>query len=98
MIEQTNQSINEAVARKLGWTVSSNYICTDPTGSFRVGPKDYCTWIAAAWEILTEYCDTWDLFCGGSTVDCTLGKKYATASAEADTASMAICLAFLKLS
>lgn len=89
VIEWTPEAINEAVARKLGCTFSGD----------RHPPqfKDYCHSIEAAWEILTDHCDTWEIFCNGSTVDVTLSKSHNTAGHEADTAPMAICLAFLKL-
>lgn len=85
--------INEAVARKLG---SDEAIACHHTPMCN-GVKDYCHDIKAAWGILTDYCDTWEIFCNGSTVDVTLSKNCNTAGHEADTAPMAICLSFLKL-
>ena len=59
--DMTNQEINEAVAVKLGWTAwqegpdPKNYIWVDPHGNeSNDGCPDYCTSIAAAWE-LTKY-------------------------------------------
>lgn len=95
----TPGEINEAVARKLHgngpWISADALVHGDQ--EFSTKYKPYSTSIAAAFEILTDHCDTWEIFCGGSTVDVTLGKKYSTASAEADTAPAAICLAFLKM-
>lgn len=90
----TNQEINEAVARKLGiWHT-------------RLRPESissYCTSIAAAWEIVESvkhpmqignncvvkgsewYCSWWD------------NANNKSWKEHADTAPMAICLAFLKI-
>ena len=97
----TDQEINEAVARKLGY---GEY---DPTfienGKVVKGPKkDYCHSIEAAWEIVEHAnkslrcpvrfdkgeASRWYVSFDGSPHD---------ADAVADTAPMAICLAFLKL-
>jgi hypothetical protein len=102
----TNQEINEAVARKLGWKSRSQKYketgnwATDwcPSEGHELGceePLDYCTSIAAAWEIVEKW-DTiqfertnggrWILVVDRNEIDA----EYA------DTAPMAICLAFLK--
>lgn len=98
----TDSEINEAVARKLGWTYHEDAtpLCWEMPTTSTVYVKNYPDYyhsIQAAWEILTDHCDTWEIYCNGSTVDVTLSKNYDTAGREADTAPMAICLAFLKL-
>lgn len=105
----TNQEINEAVARKLGW--EKNKTLPDVTGLGRpnnahwyrdgiissvAAPAAYATDISAAWEILTDRCQEWHLDCKG-TVTATLRIDYEHLEAEADTAPLAICKAFLKL-
>ncbi len=89
----TNQEINEAVALKLGWfEVAEVWMC--PPGSNEIFSKlpDYCTSIAAAWEIVEKQ-EYFKLVYAASSWRCEMGKikEYA------DTAPMAICLAFLKL-
>jgi hypothetical protein len=108
----TNQEINEAVASKLGWRVAHGLGCmgvgtliTKPDGTISMTDvPDYCTDISAAWEIVIksfksfylfwDKCtDTW--FCKWDNQRRPMeGCRY---TAEADTAPMAICLAFLKL-
>lgn len=90
----SDSEINEAVARKLG---------LDPTFNPKTKPNDYCHSIAAAWEVLgtlaTKY--VWSLH--KMPIEWMMeftpypGTWKQTISAEADTAPMAICLAFLKL-
>jgi len=99
----TDEEINISVARKLGWKECDGH---------ELWPKNYCHSIEAAWEVVeqpglfvevnkklnrkfgeekiwtTYYCTLWK---DGEFDD---GKVY---SVEADTAPMAICLAFLKL-
>lgn len=102
-----DQEINEAVARKLGWIQSKVFI--DPVPMWEFPDKnvkgsifttnrlpDYCRDIKAAWEIITDHCDEWHLDCR-SGVSVRLQKNYVSGFAEADSAPMAICLAFLKL-
>ncbi len=93
----TDQEINEAVARKLGYMSDK----TDPRSV-----TDYCRSIAAAWEVVESlknhsvtirkadaltgwYCNifSWQGYPNG--------EKQPEIEAEADTAPMAICLAFL---
>lgn len=87
----TNQEINEAVARKLGLVPTNGKAFQYDT---RI--PNYTTSIAEAWEILTEHCDEWHLDCRG-TVTARLKKNYVEAEVTADTAPLAICLAFLRL-
>lgn len=97
----TDTEINEAVARKLGW-VQKGSSWQSPVQQEKypewsnIDLPDYCNEIAAVWEILTDYCDEWHLDCRGG-VSARLQKNYVSGFAEADTAPMAICLAFLKL-
>lgn len=111
MIELSDQELNEAVARKLGWEEHPY-----PHGvklwfhpiyaTLPVPVKDYCHSIAAAWEII-EILETGWIFKLHHRIDWNAeffhdevtrhanDKRYATSSA--DTAPKAICLAFLKL-
>ena len=91
----TNQEINEAVARKLGWL-------KDYEGFWVRGEKymeslpDYCTSIAAAWEVVEK----WDTVQFERTNDrqwILVVDRNEIAAEYADTAPMAIALAFLKL-
>lgn len=101
----TDTEINELVARKLGWTI-------DQTGAYKPGDDpqaydvpDYCHDIKAAWEVVEKHICVSDeyYFClefnamyweaGWRTTD----KNHAVGWSSADTAPMAICLAFLKL-
>lgn len=112
MIEQTNQAINEAVALKLGWTLEiSNHDnkrrWNNQTGFVFSELADYCTDIAAAWEVVekmaseerviqlvyVEKFKRWFFTIGNRTE-----KSQFDGQAEADTAPRAICLAFLKVS
>ncbi len=102
----TPQEINEAVARKLGWYALK---WRDEPGKHPAWwglnqfhqveslIPDYCHFIAAAWEVvekcfrvkMEKFSDEWQ---------CELGDgKHGDEFASADTAPMAICLAFLKL-
>lgn len=88
-----DKEINEAVARKLGWR-----------GTFPDQYPDYCHSITAAWEVVeqvfTSFYLSWD-----ETTETWFAKwdnQHRTEEScrykgEADTAPMAICLAFLKL-
>lgn len=86
----TDQEINEAVAKKLG---------IDPFSFERDANRDYCHSIEAAWEILKtaiEYeCQlTYHHWADGTDFwEASINEQ----KAEADTAPMAICKAFLKL-
>lgn len=97
----TDQEINEAVARGLGVPFCSL------KGHEIFAPKDYCHDIKAAWEVVEHILlivgDDGDYY----TVALSLNKNETLCvinelsdsriEARADTASMAICLAFLKL-
>lgn len=112
----TDQEINEAVARKLGWNCVCNchpgpsYSCECFMYRCEISkPKDYCHSIAAAWEIpniesLIRLRDgRWSARFGdgasdGSYYEVGIYSDYDYGEmAIADTAPMAICLAFLKL-
>lgn len=113
MVDSKPETINEQVARKLGWNET---VCGKPHAHYfwNGNPKEVCdcgniyhsipaygTSIAAAWEILEKYgfvlsrtptgymCE---LATGGTDASSTRSEK-----ASADTAPMAIALAFLKL-
>lgn len=85
---------NEAVARKLGWTI-------DHTGAYKPGDDpqaydvpNYCHSIVAAWEI----CEQNDFWPSIQKADTRRWKVTVKGHSEyADTAPMAICWAFLKL-
>lgn len=86
----TDQEINEAVARKLGWAPV-------PLSIEQVIP-DYCHYIEAAWEIVEFMRKNGRDF--NMSVDeggFAIAWQYDEYIADADTAPMAICLAFLKL-
>jgi hypothetical protein len=100
----TDQEINEAVARKLGWKddfdLTNKVKCwTKSEHKFETTYElpDYCHDIAAAWEIMEKL---------EVAVIAKLSKGWACNPnppgfdflVKADTAPMAICLAFLKLS
>lgn len=101
----TDQEINEAVARKLGHTLGC---CHSDTLEMKTGYgdldayvaiPDYCHSIEAAWEIVEEANEYEFILIFHGWAD---GSKFFEATineqkAEADTAPMAICLAFLKL-
>ena len=99
----TDSELNEAVARKLGWTYHEDTkpVCwqVPESGTYLREPWDYCHSIEAAWEIvgnhdicIKNYRGVWN---------CVLTKlvdgRWVNAEVEADTVPMAICLAFLKL-
>lgn len=85
----TPQEINEAVARKLGWSGFHHAPMQEPA------PKNFCGSIAAAWEIVEK------LLSEDHAIR-LYGRQGFTVNIDgweetADTAPMAICLAFLKL-
>lgn len=85
----TDQEINEAVTRKL-----------HPHPCSRCGPdevKDYCHDIKAAWEIVKKWHGDWELHRQNGTFDFVLYRPSEQYDGQADTAPMAIALAFLKL-
>lgn len=93
----TDQEIEEAVARKLGWEEGPGdqwrrHVFDMP----KHGLPDYCHSIEAAWEIV-EKIPTFviaKLSSGWAANPCPPGFDFLV---KADTAPMAICLAFLKL-
>ena len=101
------REINEAVARKLGWK-NHDRTCEQPTpgasiythgdhwyqkGCFcREKMPDYCHSIAAAWEIVEKYKFRLSPVNETEWVAQGMGNMV-----KADTAPMAICLAFLKI-
>lgn len=101
----TDQEINEAVARKLGWTFHDDPFngnhwdrYPDGHGSEKEVP-DYCHSIEAAWAIVPEIpyftiCQIGDFVWRVSWLPSTAGP---TPFEQADTAPMAICRAFLEL-
>lgn len=108
----TDQEINEAVARKLGWTLvagSDNRVWLkdgDPVNSVVI--PDYCHSLEAAWQIWEKLRDmgydlqlfsSWNrrnIVCFNLTFKGDISKNYQ-AEAEADTAPRAIVKAFLKV-
>lgn len=104
----TDIEINEQVARKLGWTdlfLSDNIGRMEmagkrkPTDEMNSTVPDYVHDIKAAWE-LTEKIPHCTLYRGGDWWKCSwlqTDGSNITAWITADTALMAICLAFLKL-
>lgn len=111
-IYMTDQEINEAVARKLGWIdiePSTNpllfYGHRQINDELELVP-DYCHSIAAAWEVVEHLQKEFIIYVFGgmpnSVWHCDI-QDHPTAhlgrivSQSADTAPMAICLTFLKL-
>lgn len=103
----TDQEINEAVARKLGWTRyhgtrdnPDTISCREPKGFLHASYPDYCHSIEAAWEIVDHCGRRWDVSLAGELNAnwqfIILDETYEWRAA-ADTAPMAICLAFLTL-
>lgn len=112
MSQNTDQELNEAIARKMGWKLVKGNERTywserwfPPDGDSTKPFPNYSGDIAAAWEIweflVKERYDlqlysSWDrpMTCFQATLKMDSSKQL---HAEADTAPMAICLAFLKL-
>lgn len=105
----THESINEQVARKLGWT-SKFYRDPEPGitewlkdgQSYGDRPSDYAHSIQAAWEIWEHVGNNteWSIAIEyqGREYDCWLSHPTERqVIVHADTAPLAICLAFLKL-
>lgn len=106
----TDEEINEAVARKLGWhqpTEGANWVNFEGKSMPDLGIydftyyPDYCHSIQAAWEIVEM------THKNGFTIRFSVARNTWIAGygdygddldpqVEADTAPMAICLAFLK--
>ncbi len=95
----TPQKINEAVARKLGlWISDGPHSKIGPT--FTKDIPDYCTSIAAAWEIAEKIKNTtlFEILWHDGQWECQIASsEVTTVNATADTAPMAICLAYLKI-
>ncbi len=101
----TDQEINKTVARKLGWSCPLN--CdSEAEGKTDSHIPDYCHSIAAAWEVVEHLRrNDWqiriDSPCNTETWACSLmlitDVYNRINDINADTAPMAICLAFLKL-
>lgn len=107
----TDQEVNEAVARKLGWkakcqkykTLEGQLDC-QVTHYRKSKLPDYCHSIQAAWEIVDNWNESGDVYFRRETMAKKMNwevsfwfNKECKASEWADTAPMAICLAFLKL-
>lgn len=106
----TDQEINEAVARKLGWTdihkeESLNYALVGKVHEVLALIPDYCHSISAAWEIMDKYrlalksvSHQWHVT---ANVGCPSWIEEKTCECgtceKGDTAPMAICKAFLLL-
>lgn len=106
----TNQEINELVAKKLGYSKDFDFGWIIPErhkDGFVVGQTtlpDFCTSIEAAWEIVdwikkqkpsAPFRINFEIKEWG---DGYLAEVFGEEAEVADTAPMAICLAFLKLS
>ncbi len=109
----TPKEINEAVARKLGWKKHKK-TCEVPTPGasiFTYGNHwylegmicrefiaNYCSSIAAAWEIVEKFKEYQiEKLKGPTEYYVRLGNVGDKLWAKSETAPMAICLAFLKL-
>lgn len=101
----TDQEINEAVARKLGWksekTIKhSNNNCGPDCRiiEYDTTMPDYCHSIEAAWEIVDYQSGCMSLRDLGLYWICEFFvSPEINVTQRADTAPMAICLAFLKV-
>ncbi len=104
----TDQEINEAVARKLGWGESGEegrWVLPSQGVKWLIDPPDFCHSIEAAWEVveslhpqngiaLTQHLQP---PYGWSCTMWTAMTEEPDFTVRADTAPMAICLVFLKL-
>lgn len=109
----TNQEINEAVARKLGWTdlrIEKSAGLRDELVGLKNGFSDaaypfgstvppYSTDIEAAWQIVGLHDGSFDVGTNirGWTCSMQTADHKNSVSEIAETAPMAICKAFLKL-
>lgn len=111
----TDQEINEAVARKLGWCACDHEIEHHSAGQSKgemicsnafckcesIRYADYCHSIAAAWEVVEHLKEYWvgiRYKPSAQQFNAVIANDDKALSEEvADTAPMAICLAFLKL-
>lgn len=101
----TDTEINEAVARKLGWIKDRRFMDDHLSAvgwgrgsEFIQHPVDYCHSIAAAWEVvewMLKNGHDFNMSCDESSFG--IAWKYDEYIVEADTAPMAICLAFLRV-
>lgn len=91
----TDNEINEAVARKLGYLWEKSDVMN--------ATKDFCHDIKAAWEVVNhlkdrQLCIQINIATNESKVGAWIGDAYKQICfGDAATAPMAICLAFLKL-
>lgn len=94
----TDQEINEAVARKLGYELVKPNWWQFPKETGRGPVPDYCHSIEAAWEILLKV-EYWSIRTMKGREDEVLVELGfgPLVGCWADTAPRAICLAFLKL-
>lgn len=104
----TDQEINEAVARGLGWTYNnkSEPLCWKSPGDkacYLSDVFDYCHSISSAWEVmdtLTRECGSVDLcwMAGSKKWNCNFMKDFTKEfmHVQEDSAPKAICQAFLK--
>lgn len=100
----TDQEIKEAVAKKLGWKhpPHSSKHWHNPKDDDELYDEipDYCNSIEAAWEIVQFLGNgKWLIFnpANTNTWVAAITDLPNSSDAEAKTAPMAICLAFLKL-
>lgn len=96
----TDQEINEAVARKLGYIECK---CCTPKEWLTLEYShcllpDYCHDIKAAWEIAEKHKGDMSITKQNGKFCCEIYIPSYQWNAWADTAPMAICLAFIKLS
>lgn len=104
-IPMTNTEINEQVALKMGWVRKSDRVWEREAGVLRNPSElpDYAHSIEAAWEIVEWLHDNggkmlWKpYFELGGSGNGWLCRMRMNPHEAADTPSMAICLAFLKL-
>lgn len=105
----TPQEINKQVARKLGWVecdLTFKSGLNEPTfykglrnpKTQSISVPDYCTSIATAWEIVDNTGKDWFIMRQiGNAWDASFYHDGKWINEWADTAPMAICLAYLKL-
>lgn len=107
------REINEAVARKLGWTIDklSDFLPwygrpdSHPLSTMIRELPNYCSDISAAWEIMEKQTNNFCVFRDWDTGEWCVRyddgafntTRHDFEFVAADTAPMAICLAFLKL-
>lgn len=94
----TDHEINEACARKLGWYPVGIHWANQNNNYLIKNPSDYCHSIVAAWEIFSTVKTMGSIYRNPDCYWCSFATVPERTEAQADTAPMAICLAFLKLS